>query len=53
MNGKYKVVMIIDNDKEISIKENVDCILANKFKIFRENNEIRDNVEYKVVNEKA
>lgn len=49
MDGNYKVVMIIDNDREIIIKENVDCILANKFKIFRENNETRDNVAYKVV----
>ena len=46
----YKVIMDIDNgDKSIVLMDNIDCILANKYKLFRENSESRDNIEYKIV----
>lgn len=46
MYNLYKVIMIIDDDKKIVIKNNINCVLANKIKLFKETYENRENISY-------
>ncbi|MDV3426621.1 MAG: hypothetical protein LIR50_05460 [Bacillota bacterium] len=46
---KCKLIMIINNDKIRTIKDNIDYVLANQLRIFKEMYDNRENIEYKIV----
>lgn len=47
--NRCKLQMVIDGSKTIDIKENIDYVFANQMKLFRESQEKRDNIEYKII----